>query len=110
MANLLAVLPHGRVAAGRYSGESTSPVALGKLSGVFDQSPGPNVVAGVGGRPVVEDHLVKDEATLFVVKVVELDEVNRFPGNVVLRRDAEGDSGSANGDSKGTHQSPPCCR
>ena len=77
---------------------------------VFDQSPGSDVVSRLAERPVVENDLVEYEPTVFVVEVVELDEINRLTGYVLLGRNPEGYKASADRGSKGTHQSPPCCR
>ena len=85
-------------------------ILLLKLGRILDQSPGPDIIAGLGGGPVVEDDLVKDQATLLVVEMVELDEINRFAGHVLLGRGPVGNNDSAESGSYGTHQSPPCCR
>src|SRR5690349_2363020 len=101
MADLLAVLPHRGIAA-------AGPVALRQLRRIFDQSPRPHVIAGLAGRPVVENDLVEHETTMFVVEVVELDEINRLTGHVLLGRNPEGYKTSADSRNKGTHRSPPC--
>src|SRR3954468_18393048 len=103
VANLLAVLPHGGITA-------EAPIALRKLGGIPDQSPGPDVVAGLAGGPVVEDHLVEDEAAMLVVEVVHLNQIDEFATHVIWGRNAQANNRSADSDSYGTHQSPPCCR
>src|SRR5687767_8813674 len=103
VAQNLAVLPDGRIAA-------VLPIALRELRGVLYKAPGSHHVAAVLGGPVVENDLVENEPPLLVIEVVDLHEINLFPGHILLWRKTQGNNNSANGSSKGTHQSPPCCR
>src|SRR5262245_41286408 len=104
MAEQLAVLPDRQIPSAAF------PVALRKLSGVFDQPPSPDHVASVVLGPVVKDHLIEHETSVFVVEMVHFDQIDRLAGHVLLGRDPEGNNTSAEGENKGTHQPPPCCR
>lgn len=54
---------------------------------VFDQTPRADLESSGFGRPLIEDNLIVNEATLLVVEVIELYEINVLMGRRVSFRE-----------------------
>ena len=55
------------------------PTSLRNLAWMFDQPPRANMVSTMALGPVVENHLAKDFTSVFVNKMIQLDQVDSLP-------------------------------
>lgn len=70
------IAPHGNVAV-------VSQIASRHLCGRLEQPPRPDLKAALLVAPVVENDLVENEPPMLVVEVIDLDQVDLIPHDII---------------------------